>query len=157
MIKGRIFLINYIISSCLLYSCGGVIGNIEKYRFDNVTLDSLKSAVSRVYLKNPEFKGFDTLKYEEKQSIGDGNYYCKIRINRQEYLFAYAYPQYPSPNDPIVEIALTSAALYGQDLNLARNISVVEKNKLRKIFEKYFIREVRKELRKSVARNVSSA
>src|SRR5689334_12900072 len=147
MIKERIVLITILFSTCLL-SCGGVIGNIEKYRFDNVTVDSLKVAVNIVYLRNPEFRDFDSLKYQEKKGIGDGDYYCKIKENKQDYLFKYAFPEYPAPNDTIVEIALTSAAVYGQDLKLARSISVVEKKKFRKMFEMYFISEVRKELRK---------
>ena len=131
-----------------LYSCGGVIGNIEKYRFTNVSIDSLKSAVDRVYINHPEFKNFDTTKYKENESIGDGDYYCRIKENDQDYFFIYAYPQYPSPNDTIVEIALTSAAQYGEDLDLARDIGVVEKNKYSNLFEKYFITEIRKELKK---------
>ena len=38
----------------LLYSCGGVVGNIEKYSFPNVNPDSLKAALNRVYNKYPE-------------------------------------------------------------------------------------------------------
>jgi hypothetical protein len=132
----------------LLYSCGGVIGNIEKYRFTNVSIDSLKSAVARVYTNHPEFKNFDSTKFKEGVNIGDANYYCRIKDNHQDYFFKYAYPQYPPPNDTIVEIALTSGARYGADLDLARDISVAEKNKYRSIFEKYFISEVRKELKK---------
>lgn len=131
-----------------LYSCGGVIGNIEKYRFTDISIDTLKSAVERVYIKHPDFKNFDTSKYKESQSIGDGDYYCRIKENSQEYFFVYAYPRYPAPNDTIVEIALTSAAKYGEDLNLAKDIGVAEKNKYGKLFEKFFITEVRKELKK---------
>jgi hypothetical protein len=130
-----------------LYSCGGVIGNIEKYRFTNISIDALKSAVDSVYFKHPEFKNFDTTKYKQNQSIGDGDYYCRIKVNNQDYFFVYAYPQYPPPNDTIVEIALTSAAEYGENLDLSKDISVAEKNKYSNIFEKYFITELRKELR----------
>lgn len=132
----------------LLFSCGGVIGNIEKYRFENISLSTLKAAVSNVNLKHPEFRNFDTSKFKEGVSIGDGNYYCRIKDNNQDYFFKYAYPQYPPPNDTIVEIALTSAAKFGEDLDLARDITVAEKNKYRSLFEKYFIKEIRQELKK---------
>lgn len=146
--KKQLFLSLWLLNFLLLYSCGGVIGNIEKYRFTNVSIHTLKNAVGSVYSNHPEFKNFDALKYKENQSIGDGDYYCRIKENNQDYLFVYAYPQYPPPNDTIVEIALTSAAKYGEKLDLAKNISDTEKNKYRNIFEKYFIVEVRKELNK---------
>src|SRR5688572_8275515 len=101
-------------------SCGGVIGHIEKYRFNNTSIASLKSAIERVYVKHPEHKDFDSNRYFEGQGIGDGDYYCTLTDNRQKYLFVYAFPQYPAPNDTIVEIALTTAGVYGQDLPLAR-------------------------------------
>ncbi len=132
----------------LLYSCGGVIGNMEKYRFTGISLDSLKAMVDKVYLQHPEFRNFDSIKYKEGISIGDGDYYCRIKENGQDYIFQYAYPQYPSPNDTIVEIALTSAANYGGDLKLERDIRYPDKVKYRKFFEKYFIEEIRKELKK---------
>lgn len=132
----------------LLYSCGGVIGNIEKYRFTGITLDLLKAGVKKVYIIHPEFRNFDTTKYKEGLSIGDGDYYCRIKENGQDYFFQYAYPEYPPPNDTIVEIALTSAAIYGQDLKLEKNISYFDKIKYRKLFNKYFIKEVKNELKK---------
>jgi len=146
--KKQLSLCLWLLPFLLLYSCGGVIGNIEKYRFPNVSINALKTAVDSVYHNHPDFKNFDTVKYKENQSIGDGDYYCRIKENNQDYLFVYAYPQYPSPNDTIVEIALTSAAKYGEKLELAKNISATEKNKYSNIFEKYFIIEVRKELKK---------
>lgn len=137
----------------LLYSCGGVIGNIEKYRFTNVSIDSLKSAVDRVYINHPEFRNFDTTKYKEGTHIGDGDYYCRIKENGEDYFFQYAYIQYDPPNNNFVEIALTSAAEYGGDLDLAKNIGFIKKAKYRKIFEKYFISEVRDELKNKSLRH----
>jgi hypothetical protein len=134
-------------TTLLLYSCGGVIGNIEKYRFNKTSLTALKTAVNKVYITHPEFKNFNTTKYKEREYIGDGDYYCKIKINEQTYFFQYTYPQYPSPNDTIVEIALTSAAQYGGDLNLEKDIGYFKKREYRKLFDKYFIKQVRKELK----------
>ena len=146
--KNRTILFRVLPIICLLYSCGGVIGNIKKFRFHNISKDSLESAIEKVYIRHPNMKDFDSTKYKEKKSIGDGDYYCRIKENKQDYFFKYAFPQYPPPNDSIVEIALTSAAIYGQDLNLAKDIKEVEKNKYSSIFEKYFITEIRKELKK---------
>ena len=102
-------------------------GNIEKYRFAKVSIASLKSAVDRVYKNHPEFRNFDSSRFKEGVAIGDGNYYCRIKDNHQDYFFKYAYPEYPPPNDTIVEIALTSAAKIGEQLNLATDISVEKK------------------------------
>lgn len=148
MKKLSIFLVFFAITS-LLCSCGGVIGNIEKYRFTGVSLDSLKAAVAKVYIKHPELKKFDTTKYKEGGStLRDANYYCTVNENNDLFIFEYAYPQYPSPNDTIVEIALTTAAKYGEDLKLAGDIGGFKKKKYRKLFEKYFITEVKTELKK---------
>lgn len=38
----------------LVFSCGGVIGNIEKYQFDNISTNELNAALERVYAKHPE-------------------------------------------------------------------------------------------------------
>jgi hypothetical protein len=142
----KIFLSSALLSIFLLYSCGGVIGNIEKYRFSNISIDRLKIAVNNVYSAHPEFKDFDTTKYKQAQSLGDGDYYCRIKENGSDYLFVYAYPKYPPPNDTIVEIALTSAASYGERLALAKNIITTQKKEYQKIFERYFIAEIRKGL-----------
>jgi hypothetical protein len=136
------------ISILALFSCGGVIGNIEKYRFENTSIESLKNAVQKVYLKNPQLKQFDSLKYEAGNGIGDGDYYCKLNKSGQDFIFQYSYPQYPPPNDTISEIALTSAAKYGEPLKLANRISSLEKTEYRNLFEKYFIAQIKKELKK---------
>ena len=129
-------------------SCGGVIGNVEKYRFNEISIKLLKKAVSDVYTIHPEFKDFDTVKYKEGKGIGDGDYYCRIKVSENDYFFRYAFPQYPPPNDTIVEIALTSAGIYGNNLVLAKDISQSDKVKYGKIFEHYFIEAVRSELKR---------
>ncbi len=98
----------------ILYSCGGVIGNIKKYRFETTSVDSVKAAVARVYLKHPEYRNFDTTKFQEGKDLGDGSYYCRIKTDDQDYFFCFAYVQYDPPNDTFIEIALTTAAKYGE-------------------------------------------
>ncbi len=132
--------------SILLCSCGGVIGSIEKYRFQNISLDSLKGGISKVYATHPELKDFDTLKYQQGLSIGDGDYYCTATEKGTKYLFKYAFPKYDSPYDTIVEVSLSSAAPYGQGLNLASKLGFFEKRKYKKLFTQYFIEAVSKEV-----------
>lgn len=137
-----------ILQIIIISSCGGVIGNIEKYRFTNTAFDSLESAVKKVFTENPQLKNFDTTIYKEGIAIGNGDFYCRIKMDDEsDYLFQFAYPKYPSPNDTIVEIALTSANKYGSELPLSKKISKTNKEKYKKIFEKYFIQKVHEKLR----------
>lgn len=144
--KKNSFIISISLMLIILYSCGGVTGNIKKYRFETASLDSVKAAVARVYLNHPEYRNFDTAKFQEGRHLGDASYYCRIKTNNQDYFFKYAYPQYPQPNDTIVEIALLSAAKFGGDLELAKNIGYFKKRTYKKIFEEHFIANVYKEL-----------
>ncbi|HEY4285549.1 MAG TPA: hypothetical protein VGN00_00500 [Puia sp.] len=121
------------------------IGNIEKYRFSKVSLDSLKLAAQIVTSIHPNLREFDSSKF--KEGI-DGDFYCTIRDGEQVYIFQYSYPIYPSEDDTVAEIALTSAAKYGEDLNFAGDINFIKKMKYRKLFAKYFITEVKKRLKR---------
>ncbi|WP_290790912.1 hypothetical protein [Flavihumibacter sp. UBA7668] len=112
--KKNSFIISISLMLIILYSCGGVIGNIKKYRFETTSVDSVKAAVARVYLKHPEYRNFDTTKFQEGKDLGDGSYYCRIKTDDQDYFFCFAYVQYDPPNDTFIEIALTTAAKYGE-------------------------------------------
>lgn len=130
----------------ILCSCGGVIGNIEKYRFPGYTMDEVKNAVQKVYLKHPELRNFDTTKHIDKQStLLDGFYYISVEEKEGKFLFKYMYPALV-PEDSTVEISLASGAIYGEGMKLAKNIGYLKKRKYKKLFEKYFIDEVKKEL-----------
>src|SRR5690606_33423437 len=114
---------------------------------ENVSISDLKLAVKNVKLKYPELALYDKSIYKEgKEILNDGDYYCTIEENGNLYLFQFSYPSYPPPNDSIAQIALTSAALYKDDLKLANNIGFFEKIKYRRIFENYFITKIKKEL-----------
>jgi hypothetical protein len=134
----------------IFYSCGGTIGNIEKYRFQNITIDSLKSIVEIVNLEHPELRQFDTTMFQEgKSGLGDGDFYCTIRDkkNHQKYCFEYAYVQYSPPHNGFVEIALTYAGKYGEELKIEKDLGFFEKRKYKKLFKEYFIEKVRKKVK----------
>jgi phage anti-repressor protein len=133
----------------IMAACGGVVGNIEKYRFPGYSMNEVKGAVQNVYRKKPEMRYLDTMKYKDKQKTRiDGDYYILIEDNNEKYLFVYCYPALVPNYDTTVEIALLTGANYGEDLNLAKDISFSEKRKYKKLFERYFIEEVRKELKR---------
>ena len=53
----------------LTSSCGGVMGNIEKYTFENVSISDLKLAVKNVKLKYPELVLYDKSIYKEMKHL----------------------------------------------------------------------------------------
>lgn len=138
-----------IILICLISSCGGTIGNIEKYRFYNVSMDSLKAAVKVVNLKHPEFNQYDTIKFEVGKSkyVDNADYYCAINKDNTKYFFVYAFIQYDKLNNSFTDISLSSAAPYGKDLMLAKDIGYFDQKKYKELFDEYFIKEVKQELK----------
>lgn len=132
-----------------LSSCGGVIGNIEKYRFPDHTTDEVKSAVQKVYTKHPELISLDTTKYKDRQStLLDGFYYITTQENNKMYILKYAYQALVPGYDTTTTISLVSAGISGEGLRLAKNIGYFKKRKYRKLFEHHFIDEVNNELKK---------
>ena len=127
------------VAVCLsLYSCGGVIGNIERYTFENITRDSLKEIVAKVREEHPELTRFDTTKYKEGvNGIIDGDYFCRIQEDGLDMMFVYAYPH--APVDTSIEIALLSAGTYQEVLPLAKDITASKKRYYKQLFEKHFI------------------
>lgn len=100
-----------------------------------------------VHDKYPELRQFDTSKFKEgKSTLGDADYYCTINTAGKKYIFSYAYVQYDSPNDTFVEIALTTAAIYGENLLLAKDIGIFKKRKYNQLFNEHFINKVKNEL-----------
>lgn len=136
-----------IISLVALSSCGGTIGNIERYRFKKTTIAELKAIVEKVNSKHPEFRQFDRNKYVEGNSgLNDGNFYCTVDSNGTKYLLIYGYVFYDNPDNPSSEIVLVSAAKYGEPIYLADDISYLKKIQYRKLFETHFIEAIRTEI-----------
>ena len=131
----------------LFYSCGGVVGNIEKYRFIGISSTSLKTAVSKVLIKYPDLSILDTIKYQErKKQINDLGDYCIAIENKDTFIFIYAYPDYGFAPDSIAEIALISAAKVNEPLKLSKDMGFFRKREYRKLFEKFFIEKIKAEL-----------
>lgn len=130
----------------LLTSCGGVIGNIKRYRFSNITRDSLKKVVARVDSVHPELKDFDTIYQEGESELIDGYYHCRIRDGKDDLILVYAYPH--APIDTSIEIALLSGGTYDGIKPLAKDISSSKKREYIRLFEKHFIQYVYEELKK---------
>ena len=133
------------VSIFLLYSCGGVVGNIEKYSFPNVNVDSLKEALNRVYIKYPELIKSDTTKYGKND--GDHFYYV-LNDSEKRIVFECNVVVYPAPYDKEIDLSLTSATTWGEIMNLAPEMGFFEKRKYRKLFEENILPKIKEELKK---------
>jgi hypothetical protein len=127
-----------------LCSCGGVVGNIEKYSFPNVTTDSLKTALNRVYDKYPVLIKSDTSMYGKNN--GEDFYYL-LTDKEQKSVFLCHVISYSEPYDKEVDLSLTTATAWGKVMNLASKMGTGEKRKYRKLFEKNILPKIKEELK----------
>jgi hypothetical protein len=127
----------------LVFSCGGVIGNIEKYRFDNVSTEELKAALNRVYAGHPDLIKSDTTMY----GMNDGeDFYFKVKKDGTDYIFNCHVINYNDPNYNAVDLSLTTATEWGEIMNLAPKMGFFEKRKYRKLFEETILPKIRGEV-----------
>ena len=70
--------------SWLLVSCGGVVGNIGKYSFPDISSDSLKHAMNKVYREYPELIKTDTTLYGKNNGM---DFYYIYHSNGYKYVF----------------------------------------------------------------------
>lgn len=113
----------------ILYSWGGVVGNIEKYPQQNINSDRLKAALNNVYNKYPELIKTDTALYGKNNgedfyfllNNGEGEgkviFYCNIIV-------------YSAPYNKETDLSLTSAATWGQTMQLAPKIGFLKKGNI---------------------------
>jgi len=121
-------------------SCGGVAGNISKYSFAGVPPGILKDAMFRVYDKYPEVIKSDTTKYGNN----DGEEFYYLTTDKQEKIVfkCHVIPPVP-PYDTTTELSLTAAAVWGQTMKLAPDISFWEKWKFAKQFEEHILPQIK--------------
>ena len=129
----------FILALLTLISCGGVIGNIEKYPFDNFSVSDLKAALNAVYLENPELKKTDTTMY----GMNDGkNFYFMLDNGGERYVFVCNVVDYHDPKYGI-DLSLTTATKWGDVMELAPRMSFFEKRNYRKLFEENILPKVK--------------
>lgn len=143
----KIFLFTALFGVILfLYSCdivsGGVIGNIEKYSFNGVEPDSLKSALNKVYIKYPEL-----IKTDSKYGVNDGeDFYYILNTKDEKIVFLCNIITYDYPSSNEMDLSLTSAVGWGQLMELAPNMGFFEKRKYRKLFERNILPKIHQAL-----------
>ena len=128
----------------LLFSCGGVIGNIEKYEFSNVNTETIINALNKVYTKYPEVIKSDTTKYG---SNNGEDFYFLLNIEGQKIVFICNVIAYPPPYDKKTDLSLTSAAMWGRTMKLAPKMGFFEKRKYRKLFEENILPKIKEEFK----------
>jgi hypothetical protein len=128
----------------ILCSCGGMIGNIEKYSFPKTSPEQLKEALNQVYVEHPNLVKSDTTMY----GSNDGeNFYFVLNKEQDRIVFRCKVISYPSPNDQETELSLTSATTWGKTMQLASKINFIERRKYRRLFEKHILPKVKKQLK----------
>ena len=124
-----------------LDSCGGVVGNIEKYEFQ-FSGDSVKLALNNVYLKYPYLIKRDTILYGKN----DGkDYFFLVKKGQDSIVFLCNVATYEGHADP--DLSLTSAAFWGQMMELAPEMGFWEKRRFRLIFEEEVLPKIKAELK----------
>jgi len=142
----KIFLFTVFIGVILfLHSCdvasGGVIGNIEKYPFNGVEPDSLKSALNKVYIKYPEL-----IKTGSKYGENDGKYfYYVLNIKSEKLVFLCNVVAYDDPSNE-VDLSLTTVIIWGQEMHFASDLGFFEKRRYRKLFEQNILPKIHQAL-----------
>ncbi|GEM_PF-1912331 len=134
----------FVTTIILLKACGGSVGNIEKYPFHNVDPDSLKAALNRVYNKYPELIKSDTTMYGKND--GEDFYYI-LNTEQHKTVFKCNVVIYPAPYEKQIDLSLTSAATWGEIMNLAPKMGFVEKRKYRNLFEKNILPKISEALK----------
>jgi hypothetical protein len=129
----------------LLNSCGGVIGNIEKYPFPKISSDTLKKALNNIYTKYPELKKSDTTLYGNNN--GEDFYYL-ISSGKQKIVFkCHAIASQQPYDEEETELSLTTAAIWGETMKLAPEMGFFEKRKYRSLFEESILPKIKAELK----------
>jgi hypothetical protein len=126
----------------LLYACGGVIGNIKKYRFPGVSQEGIKDALNRVYVAHPELQ-----KKDPRYGVNDGDaFYFILDHEGERFVFECHVIFNSSYNN---DLSLTTAATWGGLMNFSSDMGFFERRKYRKLFEDYILPEIEKEIKKS--------
>lgn len=131
------------IIAIFLYSCGGVIGNIEKYPFPGISKDNLIAAINKVYITHPELQKTDTSMY----GVSDENrFHFVLDHEDQKFVFSCSIITYQSPYNSI-DLSLTTATTWGNRMKLAPDMGFFEKRKYKKLFEQFILPKIKQELK----------
>src|SRR5690554_4544492 len=122
----------------LFFSCGGVVGTIKKYEFKESTLQDLRSAVENVYKIDPNLRKPDTSLYGENRV---NTYYFYLNDKRKMYILKC--DLIDGLQGVGVEVSLTSGTEWGEVLELASNLSFIQKRKYKELFEKYILPKIK--------------
>jgi hypothetical protein len=126
----------------VLSSCGGVIGNIEKYEFPHNSAEELRMALEFVYLKHPEIQKTDTTMY----GMNDGESFYFVLVDGDDrYVFECSVISYHDPRYPI-DLSLTTATKWGEVMELAPRMGFWKKRKYRNLFEDNILPKIREAL-----------
>lgn len=145
--------LNSIIASIIFFffSCGGVIGNIQKYEFA-ISPDSLKKVLNSVYIKYPYLMENDSV---NKYFNNDGETFYYVFNRKQDTTVFECHIITYDERDTIntynnrytIDLSLTSAVTWGKTMKLATQMSFFEKRRYRQLFEDNILPKIKAELK----------
>lgn len=142
IIRTRYIAVFFILT--IVCSCGGVAGSIEKYSFPNVHEDTLKAGLNRVYVKYPELRKVDTTMYGKNNG---NDFYFLLAIKGDKIAFQCNVISYPPPNEDETDLALTTAAHWGETMLLSGKIKTATKEKFKRLFEEHILPKIKEEIK----------
>ena len=134
----------------LFYSCGGVIGGIEKYDF-NLTKVELESAInSMIKDDSTSTKNLNDTLYNLK-GTGYENIMIPVYVTEggTKYVLTFSYlgdsTQWASSKSTTIN--LISGAKYGDVIKLSSKLSNTEKSRYKSLFELYIVNKINRAVR----------
>ncbi|MBS1511550.1 MAG: hypothetical protein JST86_11955 [Bacteroidetes bacterium] len=132
-----------LLSVVILISCGGTIGNIQKYEFYNIDSGILENAISRVYKNHPDLIKKDSALYGKNEG---NSFYFSLNYVSDTIIFLCNVIDYPSIKGKEVDLSLTSAARKDEIMKMATNMNFFEKKRYRKLFEDFVLPKIKNEI-----------
>lgn len=130
----------YLFLLLVFLGCGGVVGNIERYKFD-ISKNLLDSRVVELFIKFPELNIPDSSIYKEDSIIK----LCMIHDGNRKIVFGFCLLKYNDngiEKNDASEIVLTHAGVYGDILKFDSDLSYFEKYSYKKLFRSQFIEKI---------------
>ncbi len=129
-----------IITSSLSTGCGGVIGNIEIYTFNDISKKCLMESINNCYLKKPELIKSDSSIYGANTN---DQFFFISNFSNEKYVFKISIF---TDSFGKTCMSLDTGTKWGDVMKLESNLSYLEKRKIKKIFENSIFPLIKKEI-----------
>lgn len=125
------------------FGCGGVVGNIEIYSFNNISKKCLLESINNCYRNKPELSKSDSSIYGVNTN---DMFFFVSNIANEKYVFKVSV--FTDPYGQIC-MSLDTGAKWGEIMKLESNLGYWEKRKIKSVFERYILPEINSEIKSS--------